>query len=75
MFYVRINLLFVLFPFLLEHDKQRSGKDQRRQRNKGIIKLVLSTTPEDGMTGMPKHVEKQNILKLKRFIVSYCDKL
>ena len=39
-----------------------------------IIKLVLSTTPEDGMTGMPKHVGKQNILKLKRFVVSYCDK-
>jgi hypothetical protein len=34
-----------------------------------IIKLVLSTTPEDGMTVMPKHAGK-NILKLKRFLVT-----
>jgi hypothetical protein len=39
-----------------------------------IIKLVLSTTPEDGMTGMLKHVGKQNILQLKRSVVSYCYK-
>jgi hypothetical protein len=39
-----------------------------------ITKWVLSTTHEDGMTGMRKHVGKQNILKLKLFVVSYCDK-
>jgi hypothetical protein len=38
-----------------------------------ITKLVLNTTPEDGMTGA-KHVRKQNILKLKWLVVSYCDK-
>ena len=38
-----------------------------------IIKLVLSSTPEGGVTGLPKHVGKQNILKLKLFVVSYCD--
>jgi hypothetical protein len=36
--------------------------------------LVLSMTPAYGMTGMPKHVGKQNVLKLKWFVVSYCDK-
>jgi hypothetical protein len=30
-----------------------------------ILKLVLSMTPAYGMTGMPKHVGKQNVLKLK----------
>jgi hypothetical protein len=30
-----------------------------------IIKLVADTTPEGGMTNMPKHVGKQNILRLK----------